>query len=171
MTRSPTDNGAITTHDVDLAAITVLPDRLRQVRADTVTSLADSMKERGLQQPIILRSAATGFHLVAGRHRLEAARSLNWQIITARILPADTDENDARLAEIDENLQRAELTTAEHAIFTAERKRIHAEKLERTSLQLLRRDKWTKTGPQRAMIESRPSEYLKPWWISSLNSS
>ena len=38
---------------------------------------------------------------------------------------------------------------------------------------LPRRDKWTKiyTRPQRAMIESRPSEYLKPWWISSLNLS
>jgi len=43
-------------------------------------------------------------------------QKLGWSRIEARILKADLDETEAELAEIDENLIRADLSPAERAI-------------------------------------------------------
>ena len=73
--------------NVGLAVIAVLPDRMRGLRREVVNALAESMKAQGVLQPIILRpSGATGFFLVAGHHRLEAARGLGWHSIPARVI-------------------------------------------------------------------------------------
>ena len=56
--------------------------------------------------------------LVAGQHRLEAARRPGWATIEALVL--EGDERDARLWEIAENLHRAELTVQERAEHIAE---------------------------------------------------
>ena len=52
---------------------------------------------------------------------------LKWPTIAARIYPADTDDNTVRLAEIDENLQRVDLTAVERSMHITERKRIYEE--------------------------------------------
>jgi hypothetical protein len=76
--------------EIGLSGIAVLPSHLRALRPDAVATLASSMKAQGLLQPIVVRpSEATGYYLVAGRQRYEAARSLGWQVISARILAAD----------------------------------------------------------------------------------
>lgn len=49
--------------------------------------------------------------LVYGHHRLEAAKRLGWRWIICLVL--DVDDVDAELAEISENLHRAELTALE----------------------------------------------------------
>jgi ParB/RepB/Spo0J family partition protein len=112
--------------DVGLSGIAVTPNRMRSLRTDVVKELADSIKRVGLLNPITVRaSEGIGYYLVAGRHRLEAVKVLGLPSILCRILPADTDDNAARMAEIDENLQRAELSPAETAAHIAERKRIY----------------------------------------------
>lgn len=65
--------------------------------------------------------------LIAGRHRLEAARRLGWEEIDAYVF--EGDERDARLWEIAENLHRAELTVQERADNIAEWVRLTGEKL------------------------------------------
>ena len=123
---------------VQLAQIRVA-DRLRLALDEaTVATIAGSMAELGLQSSVLLRpwrvagaegSDAWGredaglFALVAGAHRLEAARRLGWAHIEALIVEGTPDE--ARLIEIDENLARAELTVLDRARFLAARKRIH----------------------------------------------
>ena len=123
---------------VQLAQIRVA-DRLRLALDEaTVETIAGSMAELGLQSPVLLRpwraagpegSDAWGredaglFALVAGAHRLEAARQLGWAHIEALIVEGTPDE--VRLIEIDENLARAELTVLDRARFLATRKRIH----------------------------------------------
>jgi ParB-like chromosome segregation protein Spo0J len=61
-------------------------DACAQLRQKAVEDLAESMQRRGLLQPVILQSAATGYYLVAGHHRLEVARKLKWETIRAHIL-------------------------------------------------------------------------------------
>ncbi len=123
---------------VQLAQIRVA-DRLRLALDEaTVATIAGSMAELGLQSPVLLRpwraagaegSDAWGredaglFALVAGAHRLEAARRLGWAHIEALIVEGTPDE--VRLIEIDENLARAELTVLDRARFLATRKRIY----------------------------------------------
>jgi ParB/RepB/Spo0J family partition protein len=107
--------------DIGLSGIAVLPNRLRSLRPEAVDTLAKSMRKQGLLQPIVLRKAATGFYLVAGLHRYHAAKKLGWKAIRAQIFPA-WEEAEALLAEIDENLIRSELTPAQRAKLTAQRK-------------------------------------------------
>jgi ParB-like chromosome segregation protein Spo0J len=61
--------------------------RLRPLEPDLVEALAASMKEEGLRHPIAVRRTPEGYHLILGRHRLEAARQLKWQPRTRLRLP------------------------------------------------------------------------------------
>ncbi len=114
--------------DVGLGDITVAPERLRVLRPDRVTEIAESMQENGLLQPIVLRtSQGNGFRLVAGRHRYEAAKQLKWDRIRATVYEG-MDSDRAELAEIDENLIRADLTSIERGLHTARRKELYEAK-------------------------------------------
>ena len=69
----------------------------------------------------MLRPRGTaGYWLVAGHHRLEAARKLKWEAIAAIIFDG-MDADEAELAEIDENLIRAELSPIERALHVTSR--------------------------------------------------
>jgi N6-adenosine-specific RNA methylase IME4 len=117
----------VKTQLVGLRGIAVLPDRMRKLRPEVVAELAESIRVQGLLHPILLRPRSRngiGFILVAGRHRLEAVRALKHDSIRAEIregLVADA----AELAEIDENLIRADLTPAERAMHIGRRKELY----------------------------------------------
>jgi ParB-like chromosome segregation protein Spo0J len=101
-----------------------VPERLRQLDEDAVARLADSMSEIGLQQPITVYAPNENeAELVAGAHRLAAARRLGWGQIDAVLMDASTDER--QLWEIDENLMRSELSQAEYSRHVALRKEIY----------------------------------------------
>lgn len=113
------------TRDIALGGIAVLPDRMRALRPEVVDALAESMKVQGLLHPVVLRpSDATGYYLVVGRHRLEAARKLEWNAIPSRIIDM-ANADIALLAEIDENLIRSDLSPAERAAHQAARKVVY----------------------------------------------
>jgi hypothetical protein len=109
---------------IRLADIAVPPDRLRQLHSEVVDELAESIKQQGQLQPIIIRPQDSGYVLVVGSHRLEAVRKLGHEAIECRILEG-MDADQALLAEIDENLVRADLTPSERAAHHAERKRLY----------------------------------------------
>ena len=93
-------------------------ERHRALSSDAVQRLAASMKDIGLRQPISIRvveemtidgELTAGVPvLVAGAHRLDAAKSLGWSHIDC-IEVAD-DPIGAELWEIAENLHRLDLT-------------------------------------------------------------
>ena len=100
-------------------------DRLRSVDEAAVEHIAESMHRQGQFYPIQIRTIEPGrFRLVAGAHRLAAARELGWTHIEA-FLVDDLDEEEARLLEIDENLCRAELIPVHKAHFFAIRKDLY----------------------------------------------
>lgn len=111
--------------------LVVAADHARPVAGAAVDILAHSMAQIGLLQPVIVvkarvnRGAMTdGYRIVAGSHRLAAARVLGWETIAAFVLDSDTGNLEAELIEIDENLCRAELTPAQRAAAIARRKQI-----------------------------------------------
>jgi ParB-like chromosome segregation protein Spo0J len=100
-------------------------DKHREVDPERVKSLAASMSTKiGLRTPITVRRIKEGFGttalaLVAGVHRLEAARTLGWKHIDAFIMKG-TKKTDARMWQLKENLYRAELTPLQRAEHVAE---------------------------------------------------
>ena len=77
------------------------------------------MGAEGLRHPIVVRRTAEGYHLIVGRHRLEAARQLKWQTIRASIF-FDITADQAALAEVEGNLV-SRLAPDEYANFIASR--------------------------------------------------
>lgn len=73
-----------------------------------VRELAQSISDVGLLNPISIKADGT---LIAGYHRLEACKLLDWEEIPVIVQNLDTLQ--AELAEIDENLYRNELTAYE----------------------------------------------------------
>ena len=97
-------------------------DRLRAVDENKVKQIAESMKGIGLLNPIHVAyyDDASTCLLVAGAHRLAAAKLLGWESIdTIEISGGGLAE---QLAEIDENLCRSELTATQEAEHLARRK-------------------------------------------------
>lgn len=95
----------------------------RPVTPSAVKSLAASIEEVGLLNPITVRPDGKSYVLVAGLHRLEAVRSLDWLEIDAVVV--NLDELGAELAEIDENLIRNDLTVLERGEQLARRKAVY----------------------------------------------
>lgn len=91
----------------DIHAITV-GSRKRPISGEKVRILAESIAENGLLQPIGITAENV---LIFGAHRLEAHKLLGLAQIEANVF--DIDPLDAELAEIDENLQRNNLTVLE----------------------------------------------------------
>lgn len=99
-------------------------DRLRAVNADKVKQLAESISAVGLLNPVSVIYSDDGATctLVAGAHRLAAAKLLGWESIdTTEIVGSELI---AQLAEIDENLCRSELTPTQEAEHLARRKEV-----------------------------------------------
>ena len=86
--------------------------RKRKLDESKVQSLAESFTSIGQLQPITVSRGDYGtYRLIAGLHRLEAAKSIGWQSIQATEF--EGDEVAVELAEIDENLMRNDLTVLE----------------------------------------------------------
>lgn len=96
---------------VEIARIQV-GQRKRKLDEAKVRSLAESLQIVGQLQPItVARREYGNYRMIAGLHRLEAAKLLGWETIEAQEFEGDVVA--AELAEIDENLMRNDLTVLE----------------------------------------------------------
>lgn len=95
----------------------------RVLSRPAVKELAASISEIGLLSPIAVARVGDAYELIAGRHRLAAAKQLGWQEIPAVLV--ELDDVNRRLAEIDENLIRNDLSDLERAEHLATRKRLY----------------------------------------------
>lgn len=96
----------------------------------TVAALVESMGKVGLLNPItVWRPSGVMPELIAGRHRLEAAKRLGWEAIDAYVMEgSDRDPASAiavQIAFVDENLIRRDLSDAERAHLVARRKELY----------------------------------------------
>jgi len=86
----------------------------KEMDEEALEGLAESIREEGLLQPIVVRKVGEGFELIAGERRLRAFRKLELNKIPARVIEA-TDASSASLALI-ENLQREGLNPIDEAL-------------------------------------------------------
>jgi hypothetical protein len=100
-----------------------IPRNRRSPLKGRIASVAQSMREVGQLNPITVN--LDGHRLIAGRTRYEAAKLLDWKDICCNVV--DFDKLHARLAEIDENIERSNLSTLEEAQALKERKAIYLE--------------------------------------------
>jgi ParB family transcriptional regulator, chromosome partitioning protein len=93
---------AAQTSEIAIRGISITASRMKTLRPETVVSLANSLQTQGLLHPILLRRAPVGYYLVAGLHRLEAARKLHWAAIRAKIVDSDDAVDALEAAELEE---------------------------------------------------------------------
>jgi ParB family transcriptional regulator, chromosome partitioning protein len=79
-----------------------------------IASLAESLKEHDMLQPVLVRRVNGRYQLISGERRLRASKLAGWKTIPARVREAD-DRLVAELA-IVENLQRQDLNPIEKAL-------------------------------------------------------
>jgi ParB family transcriptional regulator, chromosome partitioning protein len=82
--------------------------------ADSLKELAESIRTRGLLQPILVRKDGAGYTLVAGERRFRAAKLAGVTQVPAMILD-QLDESDMLQIALVENLQREDLNPLETA--------------------------------------------------------
>ena len=80
---------------------------------DSLTELADSIREHGVLQPILVRPAGSKFELIAGERRWRASGMAGREAIPAIVV--DFDEQTALEVSIIENLQREDVSPLEEA--------------------------------------------------------
>jgi len=80
---------------------------------EQLSALADSIREVGVLQPVLVRPADDGYELIAGERRWRAARRAGLQAIPALI--RTTDDASALEHALVENVHRADLNALEEA--------------------------------------------------------
>ena len=80
---------------------------------DSLTELADSIREHGVLQPILVRPAGSKFELIAGERRWRASQMAGREAIPAIVV--EFDEQTALEVSIIENLQREDVSPLEEA--------------------------------------------------------
>lgn len=124
-------------------------DGRRKVSSEVVHELADSISKVGLLNPITVDQ---DYALIAGLHRLEAAKLLGWQEIECNV--SSLEGLMAELAEIDENLIRHGLDYIDEGKQLARRKEIY-EQLHPETRQGQRNGQTSKTASG-AVLETKP---------------
>jgi ParB family transcriptional regulator, chromosome partitioning protein len=100
---------------IDVDQVKPSPEQMRKrFPAESLRELADSIRQHGVLQPILVRRLPDGYELIAGERRWRAARLAGLQRIPA-IVKRDAGTQDSLLLGLIENLQREDLDPIEEA--------------------------------------------------------
>lgn len=122
------------TNKIPVSSIRKSPWQPRRVFApEALAELVESVKERGVLQPLLVRKVADHYELIAGERRLRAAQESNLTEVPAVIM--DVGDQEALEIALVENLQRSDLNLVEEA----EGYRMLAEKFNMTQEQIAER--------------------------------
>lgn len=113
------NNTAVSASGVELIKISEIEPNKNQPRRDfdqtALEQLADSIREHGIIQPLVLRPlTAGGYQIVAGERRYRASRMAGLNEVPA-VIKELTDTETMEIALI-ENLQREDLNPVEEAL-------------------------------------------------------
>ena len=85
----------------------------RNFSATELAALADSIRQHGVLQPILVRQAGKKFEVIAGERRMRAAKMVG--VATVPVVIRAASDKEAQLFALIENLQRADLNPMEQA--------------------------------------------------------
>jgi len=103
-------------HEVDISRIVPNPFQpRREFSQEEIGELAESIREKGLLQPVLLRHHQGNYQLIAGERRFRAFTQLGRKAIPAQVRDQVSDRDMMELALI-ENIQRVQLGPIEEAI-------------------------------------------------------
>lgn len=114
-----TDSKSFNSNDLGLVFLphsSIVPSPFQPRRSfdqEAMNRLADSIRQSGMMQPVLVRRQADGYELVAGERRWRAAQSAGLSSVPA-IVRELTDEESAQFALV-ENVQREDLNPIERA--------------------------------------------------------
>ncbi|HOV98114.1 MAG TPA: ParB/RepB/Spo0J family partition protein [Bacteroidota bacterium] len=112
--RDTGENGIIAT--IELERIQPNPFQPRtDFDQSSLEELANSIREKGIIQPVTVRRISSGYQLISGERRLRAAQMARLKAIPAYIINIATDEEMLELALV-ENIQRELLNPMEIAV-------------------------------------------------------
>lgn len=99
-----------------ISAISPNPNQPRRYfNEDKISELAESIRQNGLIQPIVVRSVGGGkYELIAGERRLRACKSLGCKDIPAVL--KSVDEKKSAVSALAENMMRDDLSFFEEAL-------------------------------------------------------
>lgn len=104
--------------DIDIQA------RLREASPTAVASIASSILEVGeILKPLIVRKVKSGYRLLDGLHRLEAAKQIGHDTVPVQIRTCTN--NQAVRIEVDANIAGAPLNALDMAVFLAAHKALY----------------------------------------------
>jgi ParB/RepB/Spo0J family partition protein len=110
-------SGPDTSLDVKELRLDEIDPNPRQARQafnlETLAELADSIREHGVIEPIVVRPTGSRYEIVAGERRYRAASLARLATIPARIMHLDTEQ--AAIVTALENLQREDLDIEDEA--------------------------------------------------------
>jgi ParB family protein len=93
----------------------LLPSPQPRRRFENLEALAESIREKGVLQPLLVRPLGDGrYAIVAGERRYRAAKMAGLAEVPVRVL--DLPEKEARLLALVENLQREDLNPYEETL-------------------------------------------------------
>lgn len=101
--------------DILLSELNIRKDLDAGTEDTGLEDLADSIKDKGLLNPLIVRGCGDGtYELIAGQRRFLACQRLGWETIPA-IIRDVSDDTDATILSLIENVHRADLNPIDKA--------------------------------------------------------
>jgi ParB/RepB/Spo0J family partition protein len=94
----------------------IIPNRFQprlEFDQEALNTLANSIKQHGIIQPLVLRRVADKYEIIAGERRFKASQMCGMMQVPAII--TDLDDNESAEVAIIENTQRRELSAIEEA--------------------------------------------------------
>ncbi len=99
---------------VDLSQLDEFPNHPYQVRIDEdLRNLQNSISERGVDEPLIVRSINDRFQVISGHRRMKACELAGIHDVPIRVV--DLDDDEAVIMMVDSNLHRRKLLKSELA--------------------------------------------------------
>jgi ParB family transcriptional regulator, chromosome partitioning protein len=93
-----------------------VPDNVRELDPEHVKALAGSIGLQGMLVPIVVRNDGDGFELVAGFHRIAAARSLGLENVPVVVRDAVTEDADRAVENITSCRRRHDAIYADRVV-------------------------------------------------------
>ncbi len=111
--RRPGDAGVVTRIQIKSIKPNPLQPR-KDFDRESLEELAESIRQKGVLQPVLVRAADDGYELVAGERRLRAAKLADLKVIPAIVYVVESDADMLELSII-ENVQREDLNAIDTA--------------------------------------------------------